>query len=327
MENQLPAFLDVVVKETQSDKCFIVHGDNFCLNNQGDSYRRSIAEYLAQLPDDPFYNEVILNPLGSAIQLSGKTKKLIDKSKFRKLYTESNTSEVLATVGFLDGVFLALSLNRAPGQKCFDENHGYFLSLLMPHLIQAFALQDALQPKAYDNPKLQVAVELCAKPAAILNIKSNIVYMNYNFEKWALRQPLLCVSNRSVRFKLHKLDALFRMYLHMKCLGSSRYLSIKVASSILRFLPVPSALLPNAALLTVDCPHPPDISWAKIHFDLTAKEYQVLMGMVQGHSLHDISDSLFISYHTVRSHVKSLFYKTNTHSQPELLALLFMCDS
>ncbi|HCE1484501.1 TPA: hypothetical protein NGR22_004733 [Vibrio parahaemolyticus] len=294
----MPEFLDVVAKETKSDKCFVVQGGNFCLNSEGDCYQHSLTEYLNQLTEDPFYKDVISKPIGSTVQLSKKTKMLIAQSKFKELYKESNTSEILATVNFQDNQFLAFSLNRAPGQKCFEESHGQYLSLLMPHLTQASSLQNVLQPKTFDNPNLQIAVELCAKPAAILNSKSSIVCMNHDFEKWALEQPLLCMSNHLVRFKLHKLDSLFSLYLHMKCFGSSRNLSIKISSSVLRFLPVPSTLAPKSALIIIDCPHPPDISWVHSHYDLTTKEYQVLKQLAQGHSLHEISDTLFISYHT-----------------------------
>lgn len=51
---------------------------------------------------------------------------------------------------------------------------------------------------------------------------------------------------------------------------------------------------------------------------LTPTEFQVLRLIGQGKSNDDIANSLFISKNTVRSHIKSIYAKLNTHSRLQL---------
>jgi NarL family two-component system response regulator LiaR len=51
---------------------------------------------------------------------------------------------------------------------------------------------------------------------------------------------------------------------------------------------------------------------------LTPTEFQVLRLIGQGKSNDEIADSLFISKNTVRSHIKSIYAKLNTHSRLQL---------
>ncbi|GEM_PF-1838019 len=52
---------------------------------------------------------------------------------------------------------------------------------------------------------------------------------------------------------------------------------------------------------------------------LTSREQQILDQMLLGQRISSISEILFISSHTVRNHVKSIFLKLNVHSQIELV--------
>lgn len=53
---------------------------------------------------------------------------------------------------------------------------------------------------------------------------------------------------------------------------------------------------------------------------LTKRELEVLKEMVAGHTDHSIADSLYISEHTVRSHIKSLYKKLGVSSKSQAVA-------
>ncbi|MEJ2649921.1 MAG: response regulator transcription factor [Sedimentisphaerales bacterium] len=53
---------------------------------------------------------------------------------------------------------------------------------------------------------------------------------------------------------------------------------------------------------------------------LTKRELEVLKEMVAGHTDHDIADSLYISEHTVRSHIKNLYRKLGVSSKSQAVA-------
>jgi DNA-binding CsgD family transcriptional regulator len=56
-------------------------------------------------------------------------------------------------------------------------------------------------------------------------------------------------------------------------------------------------------------------------FELTGRELQVLRLLGQGHSIDSLSAMIEISRNTTRAHLRSIFSKTRTNSQTELLQL------
>lgn len=58
-------------------------------------------------------------------------------------------------------------------------------------------------------------------------------------------------------------------------------------------------------------------------YGLTRREQEVLNEMSTGYGTAEIAGRLFISEHTVRDHIKSIFAKTGTGSRGELLSLIF----
>ncbi len=57
-------------------------------------------------------------------------------------------------------------------------------------------------------------------------------------------------------------------------------------------------------------------------YGLTAAEIKVTLKLAQGVNLHAASEELGIRYETARSYLKSVFLKTSTHGQGELVALI-----
>ena len=58
-------------------------------------------------------------------------------------------------------------------------------------------------------------------------------------------------------------------------------------------------------------------------YELTEREQQVTQLLVRGLAIDEIAQTLWISRHTVRDHVKSIFIKLDVSSRPELTAKLF----
>lgn len=56
-------------------------------------------------------------------------------------------------------------------------------------------------------------------------------------------------------------------------------------------------------------------------FDLTGRELQVLRLLAQGHSIDSLSANIEISRNTTRAHLRSIYAKTKTNSQAELMQL------
>ena len=66
----------------------------------------------------------------------------------------------------------------------------------------------------------------------------------------------------------------------------------------------------------------PDFDKARIKYDLSKKELEVLKLVSQGFSNQAIGDELFICLYTVKDHIKHLKRKMNASSRSEMISLL-----
>ncbi|ESZ22319.1 hypothetical protein X737_02400 [Mesorhizobium sp. L48C026A00] len=62
-------------------------------------------------------------------------------------------------------------------------------------------------------------------------------------------------------------------------------------------------------------------------FRLTASEARLARKICSGHGVEAAADELGVSYETGRNQLKSVFAKTQTHRQSELVALLTRLSS
>ena len=61
---------------------------------------------------------------------------------------------------------------------------------------------------------------------------------------------------------------------------------------------------------------------SKIDTALTPKEFEVLQGLYEGKTNQQLADSLFVSVNTIKTHIKNIYEKMNTHTRSETLLLV-----
>ena len=61
------------------------------------------------------------------------------------------------------------------------------------------------------------------------------------------------------------------------------------------------------------------VAFLQDRFDLTPAEARLVVRLVRGASLKSSAKAFGVSYETVRRQVKSVFHKTGTHRQSELV--------
>ena len=86
----------------------------------------------------------------------------------------------------------------------------------------------------------------------------------------------------------------------------------------------------NIIILTarnpIDSSHPHSCSFSKL-YELTPAQARLSALVFSGHTMTDAAKRLHISENTVRSHLKQIYLKTNTHGQMELMQLhTRICD-
>ena len=62
-------------------------------------------------------------------------------------------------------------------------------------------------------------------------------------------------------------------------------------------------------------------------YQFTGKEQQILIGLIHGSSVKEIAANEFISENTVKTHLKSLYRKTDTKSQSQIVSLMLSHES
>ena len=62
-------------------------------------------------------------------------------------------------------------------------------------------------------------------------------------------------------------------------------------------------------------------------FELTAKEQKVLLNLIHGKSIKQIAEASFVSENTVKTHLKSIYRKTDTNSQADVIRLILTHES
>ena len=64
------------------------------------------------------------------------------------------------------------------------------------------------------------------------------------------------------------------------------------------------------------------MEFLKDRFNLTPAEARLVVRLIAGESLRPCAKALGIKYETVRTHLKSVFQKTRTHRQAELVLVV-----
>jgi len=108
------------------------------------------------------------------------------------------------------------------------------------------------------------------------------------------------------------------------CAGASGYLLKKYCfeklfSSIAEVLDGGAPMSANIARMVIDHVAAGNFAAAE-KFDLTAREKDILSGLVKGYSYKMIASSLHISFETVKSHIRNIYEKLHVHNQSEAVA-------
>jgi DNA-binding CsgD family transcriptional regulator len=67
----------------------------------------------------------------------------------------------------------------------------------------------------------------------------------------------------------------------------------------------------------------PQEDFLENRFDLTPAEARLVIHLIQGTSLKSSAQALGVKYETARTCLKSVFQKTGTHRQPQLVLTVF----
>jgi DNA-binding NarL/FixJ family response regulator len=79
-------------------------------------------------------------------------------------------------------------------------------------------------------------------------------------------------------------------------------------------------MTPSVARKVLEMFHHQSSNAGSKHFDLSAREIEILSMLTKGMSYKMIADECNISFHTVNSHLKKIYEKLHVHSATEAVA-------
>ncbi|TCR65727.1 helix-turn-helix transcriptional regulator [Bosea sp. BK604] len=240
------------------------------------------------------------------------------------------------TLGFsLEGQHYGLVFLRNSKQGAFTHEEMHRLHGLQADLGRVLSLIDLLSIKQAEG--MLDGFDLVEKPAFLLNASGRVIRFNAHAKPllqtdFALSHGALRTAHPQSNERLQKLIATALTAGISASRTEPHWIAVERPARrplIVNALPVMGGLadiLTGArVVLTVnDLEHkrlpPPDMLWAV--FGLTPAESRLAMRLAAGEDLSLAAEALGLSAGTVRGYLKTIFAKTDTHRQSELLQLI-----
>jgi DNA-binding CsgD family transcriptional regulator len=246
-------------------------------------------------------------------------------------------------IGELGNNSVAISLQRTSKQGFFTLDELSTLNTLLPRLVPVMTMASRLAELT--GKSMVDGLQLAKQPAILLRPNGTIAYMNPSAEtligqRFTIRHSRLSAPNSAENRQLQAL-------IDQTCAAQARFMSsgqeLKPvvlsatetdARLIIRAAPIrrsASDILAFSGVVLMISNLAPDIrlrpETLQHAFDLTRREAEVMALIGEGQHIQQIGVTLGISPETVRYHIKSVFMKTGTSRQSQLVGLCLRMSS
>lgn len=237
-----------------------------------------------------------------------------------------------------DGAIGVLGIHRAQEAGAYNASERRQAALLLPHLQRALRLGQRLASTSLVQETGVQVLDCLDVGVLVVDGSCRVMYANAEAEAILRRSIEIAVAGGYLFIRDSVLQdglrLLVRNAVHtaqgkVACPGAAlavprdHHLPLAVEIAPLRRCLSPFGGQRPCALVFMRDPEAP-IAVKRLQnlFGLTHTEGAVAAELASGHSLKEIATRLGIGMATVRSHLKNILAKTNTHRQAELVALL-----
>jgi DNA-binding CsgD family transcriptional regulator/PAS domain-containing protein len=238
-----------------------------------------------------------------------------------------------------DSKFEVLSVYRGPSEAEFGESQLGTLQVLASHLQTAFYTRRKLLELESRVGDLESALDQMSTALALIDDTGRVVFANeYARQILSHRDGLflhkrrLAAQNITENTRLREIVTKAILACQGKSITSPGAMlitrhtgrSLHLIASPLRSVTHPIPVNAIAALFITDPDRKPSspVEVLRILFGLTPAEGRLTMSLLDGFSLSEAADLTKVGKETVRSQIKSIFQKTATRRQGELIRLL-----
>jgi len=243
-----------------------------------------------------------------------------------------------ATVASAPGVFDVLSVYRGHGEAPFDREQIAILETLAPHLQVAFATRKRLLGLEARVAGLENALNQLQSAVILLDATERVVFVNQaarsiltDGDGLVLSRLKLSAQGITQRCKLRSLISLAIGIGNerTRCGGAMPIPRLGKKPLHLLVSPLRSRVTEFSGSAAVaiflddperDLPVPAEI--LRVLFGLTAAEAKLAVALLNGQSIAAVANLHQVSKETIRTQMKSIFQKTGTKRQSDLIRLL-----
>lgn len=210
---------------------------------------------------------------------------------------------------------------------------------LVPHIQHAITIHSRLSELDRRYQDLVAALDSLADGIAIVGGDGRLIHLNPAAEAILACRDGLCVRAGILRATSSRMDRVLDRVVHQALAGRAAEVATGGCVVIPRSFGqrpyvvrvIPTSLAESAgeaaptALIVIGDPEQnplPDSETLRRLYGLTRSEAEVALRVLDGTGLVPIAEELSVSISTVRTHLKHVFEKTDTHRQAELVGLL-----
>lgn len=230
------------------------------------------------------------------------------------------------------GIF---SVQQSAGAQGLAEKDQSLIVAITPHLMRAAKIHWRMAALHKQALSLQVALTAISLPVLLVDSQQRLHFMNGAAERLLASGKGLLI--RSQRLSCSDLDSdriltqkVTQATSNLHCESSALRVPSGTDDHLLTFVPIPevqSAGLHSGRLaLVVAFPDPPPTEeFSRLIagvFHLTPAEKKLACRLLAGGSLSEIADESQLGRETIRSQLRSIFEKTGTNRQAQLVMLL-----
>lgn len=223
------------------------------------------------------------------------------------------------------------------GNDCgdFDDRDMDALHRIAPHIQRAISIRRAFNQHSALSGEMLRAVD--ASGLIMLSATGRVLGWQGELVELLIAQGTLDLSGSVLQFKNSPLESAYESSMaridHPSALAE--IVRVSWRTEALRFAVIPVDLIAKE-VLAIDCDILVVVAAQKLPLELsiaaqarksglTRREEQLVIEVLRGKSLSETADTLEIAVATVRTHLKSVFSKTGTHSQAQLVAFFSDC--
>ncbi|WP_156750268.1 helix-turn-helix transcriptional regulator [Vibrio mediterranei] len=301
-----------------------------------------IHDYIDVAPPSRFYT--LLNDIGRPT-----TNALSPSQKLVEQWFDGNDllDVSSARIGKTENKEAMISIHRDNTSLAFTPDDILILNELIPHIQRAFTLYQQFKEIRNETSNLSNLIAQLPHGALLYDSKGGLICVNQKAIQLGELHDCLAVTDNSfsITTPIAKGNYISNLYQVLKRNDAKskacRVTHINDSQSPLTILLVPIGIENpvstqsyeyqtfsnyeiGAIVYIYDRQHPIHVNsdFLKAIFDLTETETSICELIARGYNRNEIAEMLQRSTHTIKDHIKSVFVKTGSHSQSDLVATI-----